>query len=587
MTVNNHIYKFLFFILYCISFNASSQDEKVWFDGMARSFFTRDVLVEDEDSEDTVTPKNVSNGYNLLDLNTHVNPIEDFEIFAQLRLRNTFGGFFGSGTTINVRQLRASGVINKKVKFSLGDIFLNQTRFTLHNYEDEMGLLYNENFNSYRDIVCYENFYLDDRWRMQGLQLDFSFEFDRFIRSLEYDFFITRPRGSLAISDTYYLSDQILSGGSMHVVPNNNFMVSMNYVNTYEIPTTGTTNISLRNPVYHWSISHNLHLKESIINQVLEVGFSKRYWQDGSALNGEIEQIHNSEGMFLDYSGNYFNKDSTLTMSLGYRYIDPNFRSTAAQTKRINYNSPVTLYPDYNHLSSNRQISLFDLISDENIYNQELSTTLMGINPAYSNVLPYGDATPNRNGFFIKGLYSSSNNTIVCKLNSGVYSEVIGQGTDELRSFSRIQSRLKLNFHQLFGWSKKVSISTLYSKENTNRDGKVEEEYTEIINLKSRQLGLDINLEFANQFIAQMGVKSLSAIGNEYLNQRNIYGVLEGYDGVDYNQKDMVFNTGILYQLKENVYANLQYNIWGVDYDSELNQDYNFNRIFFVLSVKL
>ena len=49
----------------------------------------------------------------------------------------------------------------------------------------------------------------------------------------------------------------------------------------------------------------------------------------------------------------------------------------------------------------------------------------------------------------------------------------------------------------------------------------------------------------------------------------------------------MVFNTGILYQLKENVYANLQYNIWGVDYDSELNQDYNFNRIFFVLSVKL
>ena len=224
----------------------------------------------------------------------------------------------------------------------------------------------------------------------------------------------------------------------MIIVPNNNFKVSMNYVNTYEIPTTGTTNISLRNPVYHWSINHNLHLKESIINQVVEVGFSNRFWQDGSDLNGEIEHIHNSEGMFLDYSGNYYNKDSTFNMSLGYRYIDPNFRSTAAQTKRINYNSPVTLYPDYNSLSSNRQISLFDLISDENIYNQELSTTLMGINPAYSNVLPYGDATPNRNGFFLKGLYSSPNKTIICKLNSGVYSEVIGQGTEELRSFSML-----------------------------------------------------------------------------------------------------------------------------------------------------
>ena len=146
-----------------------------------------------------------------------------------------------------------------------------------------------------------------------------------------------------------------------------------------------------------------------------------------------------------------------------------------------------------------------------------------------------------------------------------------------------LQSRLKFNFHQLFGWSKQVSISALYSEENTNRGGSE----IESINLKSRQLGLDVNLEFANQFIAQMGVKSLSAIGNESLNQRNLYGVLEGYDSVDYNQKDMVVNTGVLYQLKENVYANLQYNIWGADFDSELNQDYNFNRIFFVLSVKL
>ena len=108
-----------------------------------------------------------------------------------------------------------------------------------------------------------------------------------------------------------------------------------------------------------------------------------------------------------------------------------------------------------------------------------------------------------------------------------------------------LQSRLKLNFHQLFGWSKQVCISALYSEENTNRGGSE----IESINLKSRQLGLDVNLEFANQFIAQMGLKSFSATGNEYLNQRNIYGVLEGYDSVDYNQNDMVVNTGVLYQL--------------------------------------
>ena len=40
--------------------------------------------------------------------------------------------------------------------------------------------------------------------------------------------------------------------------------------------------------------------------------------------------------------------------------------------------------------------SIFDLVSDEQLYNQDLSSILMGFNPIYSNILPYGDATPNR-----------------------------------------------------------------------------------------------------------------------------------------------------------------------------------------------
>ena len=67
----------------------------------------------------------------------------------------------------------------------------------------------------YRDIIHYENFYYDNRWRLQGIQTDFSFEFDRFIRSLDFDFFVTRPRGSSQINETNYSSDLMLSGGSI------------------------------------------------------------------------------------------------------------------------------------------------------------------------------------------------------------------------------------------------------------------------------------------------------------------------------------------------------------------------------------
>ena len=105
-------------------------NENIWFDGLSRSYFVRDAL-DKSSMYDTISAKNTSNGYNLLDLNTHVNPIKNFEIFAQLRIKNSFGSFFGSGTEINVRQLKAKGTINDKVRFSIGDLFLKQSKFTL------------------------------------------------------------------------------------------------------------------------------------------------------------------------------------------------------------------------------------------------------------------------------------------------------------------------------------------------------------------------------------------------------------------------------------------------------------------------
>ena len=134
----------------------SQQKEKVWFNGLTRSYFTRDINSLDTD---TVSSRNYTLGYNLIDLNTHINPINDIEIFAQLRIRNEFGSFFGSGTQINVRQLTAKGVLKNKVKFSVGDLFLKQNKFTLNNSNEELPFFNNEFCSAYRDIIHYENFY--------------------------------------------------------------------------------------------------------------------------------------------------------------------------------------------------------------------------------------------------------------------------------------------------------------------------------------------------------------------------------------------------------------------------------------------
>ena len=178
----------LLLVFFAVLFSAinlhAQNNENIWFDGLSRSYFTRDAIDKNV-SDDTLSARNISNGYNLLDLNTHVNPIKDIEIFAQLRIRNSFGSFFGSGTEINVRQLRAKGVINNKIRFSIGDLFLKQNKFTLYNYDEELSGFENDMLKSYRDIIHYENFYTENRWRLQGIQTDFSFEFERTISRIK------------------------------------------------------------------------------------------------------------------------------------------------------------------------------------------------------------------------------------------------------------------------------------------------------------------------------------------------------------------------------------------------------------------
>ena len=368
----------------------AQNNENIWFDGLSRSYFARDAI-DKSASDDTLSARNLSNGYNLLDLNTHVNPLKDIEIFAQLRIRNSFGSFFGSGTEINVRQLRAKGVINNKIRFSVGDLFMKQNKFTLYNYDEELSDYENDMLKPYRDIIHYENFYTENRWRLQGIQTDFSFEFDRFIRSLGFDFFITRPRGSSQINETTYMSDLLLSGGSMVSEINKRLSLSTNYINLFEVASSGTNNISVRNPIYDMSLIHHFANDKYRIEQKLQSGFSERYWLHSELENGISDSISNdTKGMYFEFDNKYIEKDSTLMLTFGYRYVDPNFRSAGAQTRRLDYaaGNSNTIYPIYTNMSLIRPPSVFDLVTDDQLYNQELSSTLMVFNPIYSNVLP-------------------------------------------------------------------------------------------------------------------------------------------------------------------------------------------------------
>ncbi|MDC0028941.1 hypothetical protein OAJ32_00360 [bacterium] len=576
----------VFFAVFLSDISLHAQISKnIWFDGLSRSYFARDAL-DKSTIDDTISARNTSNGYNLLDLNIHVNPIKDIEIFSQLRIRNSFGGFFGSGTEINVRQLKARGIINEKIRFSVGDLFLKQSKFTLYNYEEELSGFENDMLKPYRDIIHYENFYTENRWRLQGIQTDFSFEFDRHIRSLSFDLFVTRPSGSRQINETTYSSDLLLSGGSVFSEINKRLTLSANYINFFEVASSGTKNISVRNPVYDMSLIHHLDNQKYLIEQKIQTGFSKRYWLHSELDNGRSDSTSNdNQGMYFELDNEYIKKDSTLLLTLGYRYVDPNFKSAGAQTRRLDYvaGNSNTIYPIYTNMSLIRPPSVFDLVSDERLYNQELSSVLMVFNPIYSNILPYGDATPNRTGVYLNAVINDKKKVFLTKINTGFLKEVIGQGTVAKREFGILKGAIKINFHRWLNWKKEISISASSESELTRRGG----EAVSSINLLSHQMNASVNAELVKKFFIQASYKQLNANGNEFLTQRDNYGKITYYTSTQIDQKDHMLSFGMLYKFREHVYANLHYNWWGLKFTDQPYSDYKYNRLILILSVKL
>ena len=559
-------------------------NENIWFDGLSRSYFARDAI--DKSMSDTLSSKNSSNGYNLLDLNTHVNPIKDLEIFAQLRIRNSFGSFFGSGTQISVRQLSAKGIINNKIRFSVGDLFLKQSKFTLYNYDEELSFFENQILKPYRDIIHYENFYIDNRWRLQGIQTDFSFKFDRYIRNLDFDFFISRPNGSSQINETTYTSDLLLSGGSIFSKINKKLLLSLNHINLFEVPSSGTKNISVRNPVYDLSLVHSIDNTNYSLKQKLQTGFSSRYWLH-SELENEIEDSTSNEtqGMYFEIDNRYIKKDSTLLFKLGYRYVDPDFRSAGSQTRRIDYidGNNNTIYPFYTNMSVPRQPSLFDLVSDEQLYNQDISSLLMAFNPIYSNILPYGDATPNRSGVYLNAKINNSNKLILVKIKTGFYKEIIGQGALEKRSFRLLKGSLKINLHKSLNLKKELSLIVSSESERTVRGG----DEISSLNLISNHMNISVNAELAKKLFIQASYKQFNANGNEFLIQRDNFGNITYYTPSQIDQKDHMLSIGTMYKFRKNVYANVHYNWWGLKFVDQPSLDYKYNRLLLILSIKL
>ena len=237
-----------------------------------------------------------------------------------------------------------------------------------------------------------------------------------FIEQLDFDGFAARVRGQEWMGKP----ELLMIGGSAVIKSSNNLNLGSHYVNTFEILSSSNGSVTYYNPVLNTQLSYSGTLKDNPYKVLLEGGFSKRGW-DGDSLAPEIK------GNFMEAS--IHSKSKKGEINLGFRYVDTDFRSTGAQTRRINYNKSITTYPYYSNNYTQRKVSLIDMMSDPNICNQNLSTSLMNYNPMYSSISPYGNATPNRIGLTAEIDNFNLTDYLSAKFQTQYFSEIIGQGT--------------------------------------------------------------------------------------------------------------------------------------------------------------
>lgn len=566
------ITKLIFFLILMPLLSSGQITQKVWYDGNSRAMFYRDALSGDLKDIDTTSTRSEGEGYTAIDLGMHFTPNDEIEIFSEIRIKNDFGYMWGSGAYVDLRRLSVKGVLNDRISFNLGDMYLKQTVFTLNNFDQELSKYEPSVFQAYRDLIEYENFYLDDYWRVQGLQSNFSYTFYNAISSVEADFFASRVRGVEWLGEP----ELLMLGATSLIKLENSLSVAINHVNSFEVQSSSLDTVTYYNPVTNLQLKYAKKINNYTYRLNLDFGGSTRGWREN---NGTT--IFEATGRFIKGDLKAINK--RIMASIGFSYVDPDFRSAGAQSRRINYISAPSSYAYYTNNTILRPVSMMDITTDPNVYNNRLSTSLMHYNILYTAVTPYGEATPNRAGAKIDFDYKNKGASILVSAEAAFYNEVIGQGTTEKRALFSSGIMLTAHLEKLTPLKNKTRFEVSVSNENVERDGSDLEE----ISFNSMLLSAGLSYELFNNLKVIGGVKSFGGKGNEVGSQRDEYDQIVSYKLLDFDSKEDILMLGLQYNFTNDIYFSLQTNKIDIDDKTSEISQLSLSRIYFMFNMNL
>lgn len=561
------------FFIICLT-SLASQAQIVTYNGLGRNIIQDDNFKGNLIENDSVSPSSGTSGYILFDLGVNIHPSPILKASAILRSRMEFGGFFGDGASLEFRQFNISGVVgkgNKGLKYEMGDMDLEMSPFTLFNHYETYHQFESDIFEQRREIISYENFNFGNKWRLQGVKLNGNLLFDRIIQRADLKVFGTRQINSINFED----ADRYLFGTTLSIEQSKNLKINLNATHyTDATSTVKTPTNQYQNTVLTGALNYEGRKKSKAITANLEAGLSSFSYSDVG-----IDQSNDLSDVFshLEITGKL---DSlNLAITAGYRYVGFDFLSSGAQTRRtLDYGVP-TIFGSIREETAFRNPVLFDRYSQLGIYNQELSPTLMAYNPRYNLASPYGLATPNRTGFSV-GIHDLGHQKWWhYQLDLDVLTEVVGEGTTNRRNFVSFTGGTELKINELLKTKRALSLNLGIRNETSNRDD-------DLVNFSVMALDAGVDIEILKKLFVQVGLKTITSSGNEFLGLRNEFNEITSYQAFNETEgnsdiQEQILSTGLRFNFGQ--YSTFLFNAHFASVANQNNtqDDYQIHEYFF------
>lgn len=502
---------FIALALVCATQLADAQTPlpKFSINGGARAVYFADRLAL---NGDTTTLPRENSGHVLADLGVSVRPNSATEVLAMVRIRNDYGGFWGSGVSFDVRQLTVKGLIQNRFKYTVGDMDYALTPYTMFRTAPLLELLngmpalqtIQQNMPG-NDVFMNSN----GSWRTQGASLDFGLQFRNGPSSLNNSLFAMRLRPGFGGAAT----EQWAYGGRSELKWN-------------EFPLRlGGTVVAVRDMP---GSSAQTDLYQSVVMSTdgdFGNGLLRLHWEAGTSMARFADTAQTEKSDFFYALKLHVGK----SWQLGYREVGPDFFSPAAQSTAYN---PAGIPRSFRTIGNDRSLraaSIYDYTREAGLYRTAWSTSLGNDQSDYLLLDPFGEATPNRRGFTLAWQPAPLLKGLTLGVKTDLFSEIRGSGTTALTRFSRAEINLSYVF-------RKSDIKVMYRDQRSWRKST----NTEVPDLNVQQPWWSVNIghQFSEAFRFDASLLQVQSRGFAFDAVRNAQNEIIDYTGrnLDYSE---------------------------------------------------